>query len=291
MNRLLALYCFALSLGTGVSVFAQAGRGSDPVSADSTAGTAPFPGARSSWKGFGRYDFEFAGRMVTVVAPASKAAGTPWLWRGEFFGAFATVDEELLRQGWHVVYMACPNTFGSPDTMERWGRLYTHLTGRYAFSRRPVLLGMSRGGVYVYHWAAFHPDRVGLIYGDAPVCDVKSWPGGKGKGKGSVNDWTLFKNVYGLTEEQALAWKQNPINILAPIAKAGIPIIHVVGDADDVVPYDENTLVLKERYEALGGHVELIVKPGVGHHPHSLENPTPIVDYILKNRLKDKGED
>jgi pimeloyl-ACP methyl ester carboxylesterase len=270
MIRNLALFCLAAALG------AQAAE--------------PFPGARSDWKGFARHDFEFAERKVTVVEPASPAAGTPWLWRGEFFGAFPSVDEALLKLGWHVVYMGCPNTFGSPDTMARWERLYDHLTKERGFSRRPVLLGMSRGGLYVYHWAALHPERVGLIYGDAPVCDITSWPGGKGKGKGSANDWALFKSVYGLSEEQALAWKENPINILAPIAKAGIPIIHVVGDADDVVPWDENTLVLKQRYQALGGRFELISKPGVGHHPHSLENPAPIVDYILKNRLTDRRE-
>ena len=276
MKTLLPLYSIALSLGMGVCLLAS--------------GPASFPGSRTDWKGFARYDFEWAERTVTVVAPAQKAAGTPWLWRGEFFGAFATVDEALLKQGWHVVYMACPNTFGSPDTIERWERLYEYLTGNCGFSRRPVLLAMSRGGLYVYHWAAAHPDRVGLIYGDAPVCDVKSWPGGRGKGMGSANDWTLFKNIYGLTEEQALAWKQNPIDVLAPIAKAGIPIIHVVGDADDVVPWDENTLVLKKRYEALGGHVELIIKHGVGHHPHSLEDPAPIVNYILRNRLTDRNK-
>lgn len=272
-SRLLALCCLALSLGTG---------GCRPA--------APFPGVRSEWNGFARYDFEFAGRKVTVAAPEERARGGPWLWRGEFFGAFAGVDEALLRQGWHVVYMACPNTFGSPATMDLWEKLYTELTGRYRFSRRPVLLGMSRGGLYVYSWAARHPERVGLIYGDAPVCDVKSWPGGKGKGKGSAADWELFKSIHGLTEEQALAWKGSPIDILAPIAQAGIPIIHVAGDQDNVVPHDENTLVLKSRYEALGGRLELIVKPGVGHHPHSLENPAPIVEYILRNRLKDPGE-
>jgi pimeloyl-ACP methyl ester carboxylesterase len=181
--------------------------------------------------------------------------------------------------------MACPDTFGSPDTMERWEQLYEALTRHHGFSRRPVLLGMSRGGLYVYRWAAAHPGEVGLIYGDAPVCDVKSWPGGKGKGKGSPRDWELFQHVYGLSERQAMEWKGNPIDILAPIARARIPIIHVVGDADDVVPPEENTLILKQRYEALGGHVELIVKHGVGHHPHSLADPAPIVDYILKHRL------
>jgi pimeloyl-ACP methyl ester carboxylesterase len=246
----------------------------------------PFPGAKSEWKGYPRYDFELAGHRVTVVAPAKAARGTPWLWRGEFFGAFATVDEALLNRGFYVVYMACPNTFGSPATMESWSQLYDDLTRNRHFSRRPVLLGMSRGGLYVYHWAAAHPDKVGLIYGDAPVCDIKSWPGGKGKGMGSPRDWDLFKQVYGFTEQQALEWKQNPIDILAPIAAAHIPIVHVVGDADTTVPVDENTFVLMSRYEALGGHVKLIVKPGVGHHPHSLEDPAPIVQFILKHRLK-----
>jgi beta-glucanase (GH16 family)/pimeloyl-ACP methyl ester carboxylesterase len=249
------------------------------------AAPAAFPGKQTSWQGFPRFDFEFAGRTVTVVTPAEPAPGNPWLWRGEFFGAFATVDEALLRQGWYVVYIACPNTFGSPDTMERWSKLYDELTGKYHFDPRPVLLGMSRGGLYVYNWAALHPDKVGMIYGDAPVCDVKSWPGGKGKGKGSPQDWELFQKVYGFNEQEALAWRGNPVDILAPIAKAQIPIIHVVGDADDVVPIDENTLLLKRRYEALGGHVELIVKPGIGHHPHSLQDPTPIVRYILDHRL------
>jgi len=248
---------------------------------------ADFPGQPSAWQGHARFDFTAAERAVTVVVPETPAAGRPWLWRGEFFGAFATVDEALLKQGWHVVYMNCANTFGSPDTMRRWEVLYDLLTTHYGLSRRPVLLGMSRGGLYVYNWAALHPDRVGLIYGDAPVCDVKSWPGGKGKGQGSPRDWELFKQIYGLSEEQALAWNQNPIDVLAPIAQAHIPVIHVVGDADDVVPWQENTAVLKQRYEALGGHVELIVKPGVGHHPHSLADPSPIVGYILKNRLPD----
>jgi len=250
-------------------------------------GAEPFGGKTSEWKGFERHDYEVAGRMATVVIPSKTAPGTPWLWRGEFFGAFATVDEALLRLGWHVAYLACPNTFGRPDTMERWQEFYKQLTEKHGFSRRPVLLGMSRGGLYVYNWAAAHPETVGLIYGDAPVCDVKSWPGGKGKGKGSPKDWELFQKVYGLSEQQAMEWKHNPIDILEPIAKAHIPILHVYGDADDTVPPAENTLILKQRYEALGGHVALIAKPGVGHHPHSLEDPTPIVDYILKNRLKD----
>ena len=66
-------------------------------------------------------------------------------------------------------------------------------------------------------------------------------------------------------------------------ADAHIPLLHVYGEADTVVPWDENTGVVAERYRKLGGSIVLIPKPGKGHHPHGLEDPTPIVEFILKN--------
>jgi hypothetical protein len=49
------------------------------------------------------------------------------------------------------------------------------------------------------------------------------------------------------------------------------------------VPYEENTALLAKKYEEAGGKIELIRKEGVGHHPHCLEDPKPIVDFILKS--------
>jgi pimeloyl-ACP methyl ester carboxylesterase len=251
------------------------------------AAAEPFAGKKSAWQGFDRFDFEVDGRNAIVVTPKEPAEGRPWLWRGEFFGAFATVDKALVEKGWHVAYLGCANTFGSPDTLKRMTGFYDLLTGKHGLSAKPVLLGMSRGGLYVYRWAAEHPDRVGLIYGDAPVCDIKSWPGGKGKGKGSPRDWALFQQVFGFkTEQEAMDFKGNPIDVLEPIAKAKIPIIHVVGDADDVVPVPENTDVVEARYKQFGGTMEVIRKKGVGHHPHALADPTPIVAFIEKHRLR-----
>ena len=59
--------------------------------------------------------------------------------------------------------------------------------------------------------------------------------------------------------------------------------IDVECDADTVVPWEENTKVIAERYQALGGDITLIGKPGGEHHPHGLEDPTPIIQFIEKN--------
>jgi hypothetical protein len=39
--------------------------------------------------------------------------------------------------------------------------------------------------------------------------------------------------------------------------------------------------LLQERFKALGGDITVIAKPGVGHHPHSLADPTPLLSFVL----------
>ena len=46
--------------------------------------------------------------------------------------------------------------------------------------------------------------------------------------------------------------------------------------------------LLKKKYKELGGNIYVISKPGIGHHPHALKDPRPIVDFILKHSLKIK---
>ena len=77
----------------------------------------------------------------------------------------------------------------------------------------------------------------------------------------------------------------NGVDNLAPLAKAKVPLLHVYGDSGEVVPWEENTGLIADRYKALGGDITLIAKPGVKHHPHGLEYSTPIVEFIVKHSL------
>ena len=178
---------------------------------------------------------------------------------------------------------------GSPIAVAHWNDCYAELTGKYGLAPKVSLVGLSRGGLYCYNWAAANPDKVACIYADAAVCDFKSWPGGKQlgekwKGKGSAGDWKLVLNQWGFKDNaEAIAYAKNPVDNLEPLAKAKVPLLHVYGDADDVVPWDENTGEIAERYKKLGGEIVLIAKPGVGHHPHGLTDSTPIVEFIAKH--------
>lgn len=255
------------------------------AAAPATAGTSTaFPGTTSDWNGYVKHDFMVDGKGVSVVLPKEAAPGRPWVWHGEFFGHKPAPDIALLGKGYHIAYMKVQDMLGSPPAVQHWNAFYQELTTRYGLSKKPSLVGLSRGGLYCYNWAAANPDKVSCIYADAPVCDFKSWPGGKGKGKGDPKNWAIVMKLWGFKDEaEALAAKVNPVDQLAPLAKNGVPLLHVYGDADDVVPWQENTGLMAERYKALGGSITLIAKPGVGHHPHGLEDSTPIVDFIVKN--------
>lgn len=242
-----------------------------------------YHGTKSDYRGFDRYDHEVDGCATIVVAPHETAPGRPWMWRAEFFDHEPQADVALLARGFHLTFIQVNNTFGCPWAMDRWEPFYAFLTGEYGLHPKSALEGLSRGGLYCHNWAARHPDRVACIYDDAAVMDFKSWPRGLGVGDGNPAEWEKLLRDYGFaSEEEALAYPLNPVDNLAPLAAADIPILHVYGDADTAVPPVENVLVVAERYPKLGGRIETICKPGVGHHPHSLVDPTPIVEFVLK---------
>ncbi len=245
--------------------------------------------SENTWNGYKRYDFTIDDRKCILVEPKLAAPGRPWIWCARFFGHEPQTDSALLAKGYHLAYMDVADLYGSPAVVGHWNAFYDFLTTRYGLSDKAALEGMSRGGLIVYNWATANPEKVSCIYADAPVCDIKSWPSGKGKSPGSSSDWARCLEAYGLTEKQAEQFKQNPIDKLRPLARAGVPLLHICGDADQVVPLDENTAILEERYKKLGGSIETIIKSGVGHHPHSLEDPAQIVDFICKNTALANG--
>ena len=265
----LALTIFTLCVG---SVFAE-------------TSTLSFPDETiKDWHGFKQHNFKVDGCDAWVVEPKVARPGKPWSWCMEFPNAFTErcAAPQLLTNGFYHVHIKVGNTFGCPAAVKHFNAFY-ELLDAHGLAKKAVLIGISRGGLYAYRFASEYPDRVAVIYGDAAVGDFKSWPGGKGKGQGSRGDWRALIKCYGFKDEaEALAYPGNPIDRLEPLAKAKVALIHVVGDADTTVPPAENAEIIEQRYKALGGTFEIIHKPGVNHHPHGLDDPTPVVNFILK---------
>lgn len=235
------------------------------------------------YHGFARTDFEFEGVGAILVEPERAAMGQPWIWRARFFGHEPQTDIALLEAGFHLAYVDVAGLYGNALAVERWRAFHDFLVREHSLSRRPAIEAMSRGGLIALEFAKRYPDRVSCLYLDAPVCDLRSWPGGFGAGRGSANDWRAACAAWGRSEDEMLALEAQAFAQLEPLVEHGVGLLSVVGQADQVVPVAENTDVLLERFEAIGGSIEVIRKPDIGHHPHSLEDPTPIVDFVLEH--------
>ena len=135
----------------------------------------------------------------------------------------------------------------------------------------------------MYAWAEQNSGKVGAIYADAPVCDIRSLVALRNEQPDPAR-WKMVVDVFGFHNlNDALAYRGSPFDNLAPLAKAGVPLLHVVGDADTVVPEEENTRVLEQRYKASGGSIQVSVKRGVGHM-HGLDDPMSIIKFLLAHR-------
>ena len=198
---------------------------------------------------YDRYEFHLDGIQgaITVTAPKAAASGTPWVFRSDFVDRDAKVDLTLLARGFHIVTGPVPYN-GDGPLLQVWDAVYKHLT-QHGFSSKPVMQGAGGAAGDAYAWAIENPDKVACVYGENPVLRSKMS-------------------------------KTPPLDNLAPLAKAGVPLIHVCGSHDPGLA--DQTLVAEQRYKELGGQITVMVKEGVGHYPLGPQEVEPVVKFIIK---------
>jgi pimeloyl-ACP methyl ester carboxylesterase/lysophospholipase L1-like esterase len=282
MIRNLKSLLFLLALFSGYCLIGQS----------NTESILETPIKESYWKGFKRYDLKFNQRDARLVLPENPLPGNPWIWRARFPNWHTEADSILVSEGFHLAYINTNNQYGSPNAISIWDDYYDFLTTEYKLNKKVALIGVSRGGLFVYNWAKKNPDKVSCIYAEAPVCDFKSWPAGFGESEGSSRDWELLKKEYGFdSDEEAKQYANNPIDNPEALAQAKIPVLHTIGLDDKIVPVHENTLPFINKYIQLGGTATVIPctegEQGLQGHHFPIESPEMIADFIKYHSLKE----
>lgn len=134
---------------------------------------------------------------------------------------------------------------------KHWDAWYNYLVAK-GLSAKPEFIGMSLGGEYEFTWATAHPDEVSAMYADNPYIPAEF----------------LAK--------------------VSELAKHDVPLLHVCGSIDPL--YNFCTLPVESIYQAFGSRISVIVKEGSGHHPHSLNDPKIIADFMEKSFNETKSE-
>lgn len=230
--------------------------------------------AKPKWQDRYRHDrFEINERTCIVVHPTGEKNGR-WIVRPAFLGAFPAVDDAMLAEGFTVAYCDVTHEYANPRAVADFEQFYHAARERYDLSERFIIEGFSRGGFFALCYAAAHPEQIEKIYVDAPVCDLESWP--------SKRETKLYADAVRRWEEAGCKLEEHhddPIRLFGRIVEARIPVIVCYGEADEIVPYEENFGRIVVEY---GRHIRCIAKPDCGHHPHSLDNPKKIVRFLKR---------
>ena len=251
MNR----YAFLGLVAVGLAVMVW-------TSNAATAADAPTPieGQKTSWHGFDRYDFLMDQGSLAIKpfkAAEDEGNGIKGRVRGQWRCVLVVPKEAAPGKPWS--WRGCyfdhePQTeiallkrgfhvgFIMSDPGKSWDAWYAFLTEKHGLSPKPNFVGMSKGGYNAFAWATTHPDKVSCIYADNPA----------------INRDDLMR--------------------LGGLAKNDVPLLHVCGSIDPLL--GDHTLEIENIYQQLGGRISVMIKDGAAHHPHSLRDPKPIVDFI-----------
>jgi hypothetical protein len=202
---------------------------------------------------YDRYQFEIPGvdSFVSVIAPNIPAAGNPWVFRVGFVDRDASVDQALLAKGFYIVVGAVPYNYDGPVSAQ-WDNMYKYLTDQ-GFSKKPAMEGAGGAAGEAYAWAIENPEKISCIYAENAV---------------------MHSNLA----------KTQPLQNLEPLAKAGVPLLHICGNLDPW--FAGNTAVLEKQYGKFGGKIQVVIKPGEGHYLPATTDSKLAVDFIIKNALQ-----
>jgi pimeloyl-ACP methyl ester carboxylesterase len=248
-----------------------------------------------TYKGGELVELRVRDRIAYLIKPTGKVDPQKrwlfvfpfWLAINDGFGnvAHRYYVEKALAAGFHIAGVDVGPSCGSPAAAEVCQEFYEQLVSKHGLHKRARVLAHSHGGLIAYGWAFRHPACVTRIAGMCPATDFRTYP-------------TLPNVVIGPTKglDYGLSLKEldrrasefNPIDNLAPLAKAGVKILHIHGDKDTLVPTSANSTELARRYRDLGGVVEIVLLRGLsatkrGHDGPELYESAPLLKFLLED--------
>ncbi len=276
------MLCFLLAALPLLSVGCEATKHQGKIRMDTPDNSV----AVSDQFGSRRLDFQVGGHKAFLIEPTVKRRDgmKPWIWYAPTFIGHLPCQEhewmfkQWLAEGFFIGGVDVGESYGSPQGRAIYTEFYTLVTSKYGLSARACLLPQSRGGLMLYNWAVEHPRWVQCIGGIYTVCDLRSYPG-LGTACGA----------YGLTETELLEQlaQHNPVDRVGGLAGEKIPILHIHGDSDTVVPLEKNSGELAARYQRSGGRMTVIVVRGKGHEVCSeFFERQELVDFFKENTSK-----
>ena len=203
------------------------------------------------------------------------------VFKTEYFGAFPSLQNEMVKRGYTLIFIENRNRWGTPDQLNDQYEFIKYVSKELGISSKVITIGMSCGGMMSIFLAANHPECVEGLYLDAPVMNFLSCPARLGNAP-DVTDgmWDEFEKSWNMTKNELLLFRGHPVDAIDKLIENKIKIYMAYGDSDKTVPYEENGIALERKYNdyGLSDLIYIDKKIGVDHHPHGPSD----IDFAIK---------
>ena len=234
------------------------------------------------FENYKKKEFYFAERKAVIIYPNCEPNGKMLL-KTEYLDAFPNFDEAMLDRGYYLIHIYHRSHWAPDVETDIMADFVRHCAKELGASERIIAEGMSCGGLQAAKLAERHPELVAVLYFDAPVLNILSMAGfGEANTEHLPVFWRELVDAYGVNKSSIVNYRKSPIDNMAPFIENNIPLIMLYGNTDNVVVYQENGKVFEDYYKEHGGTIKVIGKSMVGHHPHGLDDPTPIIEFVEK---------
>ncbi|MDR1258370.1 MAG: alpha/beta hydrolase [Tannerellaceae bacterium] len=223
------------------------------------SGAQTISGEKTQWHGFDRYDYvisETTLQIIPTTATPEEGSGVKAPEKGTRRCIVVVPRQAAEGNPWswrgcywdhapqaeiELLKRGFHIAFITTDPDETWDVWYKFLTQEYGLSTKPAFIGMSRGGSNAFTWGTNNPEKVTAICADNP----------------GLSHSSLMK--------------------MDMLAQNDVPILNICGSIDPIL---SNTYAIQGVYHANGGRMSVLIKDGTAHHPHSLNDPNVIADFI-----------
>ena len=203
-----------------------------------------------------QYGLTFSGLALMAATPAVLLVQSEVIF-GVIIAALLLGERPSLRQMIGIVMASCGVVviLGAPALDGQWLGIGLVLSGALVWAFGQVLIRRLDGALGGFQLTA--------------------------KGKGSPNDWKLYKAEFGYaSDDDAKAKSLQAAEGLLPAIKAGVFLISCHGTADKTVPFEDNAAHVIKLWQDNGGRVKLFPKEGGDHHPHGLPDSAPLIEVL-----------
>ncbi len=232
------------------------------------------------WNDFKIKEFKFEERDAKIVYPKCKPNGKLIL-KTEYWDAFPEFEIEMVKRGYYLCNISHQTRWAPDEETHIMADFVKYVAKELNIEEKCICVGMSCGGLQSARLAQLYPEMVSVMYLDAPVLNILSMAG-LGVCDCAQDHWNEIVNTYRVDKSTIVNFRNSPIDHMDILIQNDIPVIMIYGNADTIVPYQENGQVLEDYYKAHNGKLKVISKSMCGHHPHSLEDVSPIIEFVEK---------